>query len=165
MTTIVKTLLGPERLAKMIFFAGDMVKNKKPAPDVYLLAAETLKIKPNRCWVVEDSEIGLNAAKAASMRCLVTKSIYTANENFSSADVCIDNLDRGRDGAVTAVYLNYLAKGGFNKNMAESTNTNANMFASDAQSVGSMFAKIAAGSNKPRPILSENKIISRCRYY
>jgi len=148
-TTIVRTLLGKERLAKMQIFAGDMVKNKKPAPDVYLLAATTLKVDPTRCWVVEDSEIGLRAAKGANMRCVVTKSIYTANENFASAeataDVCIENLDRGRDGAVTCYFLNFLAKGGYKA--APSTSANANMFASDKQDVGSMFKKIADGKS------------------
>ena len=76
-TTIARKLLGEERLGKIKIFAGDVVKNKKPAPDVYLLAASTLNVAPSRCWVVEDSEIGLKAAKAAGMKCVVTKSIYT----------------------------------------------------------------------------------------
>lgn len=143
-TTIVRTLLGEERLAKMKIFAGDMVSRKKPAPDVYLLGASTLGVEPARCWVVEDSEIGLKAAKAAGMRCVVTKSIYTAQEDFANADVCIDNLDRGRDGAITAVYLNYLAKGGYKKPTAEETNANSNMFGAP-QDLGKMFRKIADG--------------------
>jgi len=108
-TTIVKTLLGPERLAKIPIFAGDMVKNKKPAPDVYLLAANTLKVSPANCWVVEDSDIGLRSAKSAGMKCVVTKSIYT-REEFASpavaalADYCIDDLDQG------AISIEKLAK-------------------------------------------------------
>jgi beta-phosphoglucomutase-like phosphatase (HAD superfamily) len=35
----------------MKIFAGDVVKKKKPAPDVYLLAAQELGIDPSRCWV------------------------------------------------------------------------------------------------------------------
>lgn len=141
-TTIVRTLLGEERLAQMKIFAGDMVSRKKPAPDVYLLGASTLGVEPSRCWVVEDSEIGLKAAKAAGMRCVVTKSIYTAQEDFAAADVCIDNLDRGRDGAITVIYLNYLAKGGFKP--PTDTNANSNMFGA-SQDLGKMFKKIADG--------------------
>lgn len=58
-STIVRTLLGPERAAKMRIFAGDMVAKKKPSPDIYLLAASTLNLTPSRCWVIEDSEIGM----------------------------------------------------------------------------------------------------------
>lgn len=145
-TTIVKTLLGPERLAKMQIFAGDMVKKKKPSPDIYLLASETLKVPPERCWVVEDSEIGLKAGKAAGMAVCVTKSIYTKNENFEGADLCIDNLDKGLDGVITAVYLNYQkkSKGGW-KAPPSSGNSFTDMFASDKQNLGTMAKKLLEG--------------------
>ncbi len=42
---------------------------KKPAPDIYLLAAKELRVRPERCVVVEDSRIGLGAARAAGMTC------------------------------------------------------------------------------------------------
>ncbi|NII10090.1 HAD-IA family hydrolase [Oleiagrimonas sp. C23AA] len=51
-------------------FAADMVQNPKPAPDVYLLAAETLGVAPERCLVVEDSATGARAALAAGMQVL-----------------------------------------------------------------------------------------------
>ena len=60
--------------SRFSFFCGDAVKNKKPAPDVYNLAAETLGLDKSRCVVVEDSGIGNQAAKAAGMTCLVTTS-------------------------------------------------------------------------------------------
>jgi len=43
-----------------------------------------------RCVVVEDSGIGLKAAKAAGMTCVVTKSSYTGAEDFSAADAVFD---------------------------------------------------------------------------
>jgi HAD superfamily hydrolase (TIGR01509 family) len=49
-------------------FSGSMVRNAKPAPDLFLYAAEHMKILPHRCLVIEDSEMGLQAAKAANMR-------------------------------------------------------------------------------------------------
>ena len=89
-TSIVKNLLGPEIFAKMPVFAGDVVKKKKPAPDIYLLAAETLGVDPARCVVIEDSEIGLAAGRAAGMRVIVTKSRYTQDESFEGADAVFD---------------------------------------------------------------------------
>ena len=53
---------------KIPIFAGDIVKKKKPNPDIYLLAVEELGLDPAKCVVIEDSEIGLGAAKAANMR-------------------------------------------------------------------------------------------------
>ena len=73
---IVDTML-PQYADRMPVFAGDIVPKKKPAPDVYLLAAKTLGVDPARCVVIEDTHIGLQAAKAAGMRCCVTKSIYS----------------------------------------------------------------------------------------
>lgn len=49
-------------------------------------------VRCGRTVVVEDSEIGLSAAKAAGMRCLVTKSSYTANEDFHNADRIVEEL-------------------------------------------------------------------------
>ena len=84
--TLVQTLMGDERYAKFEFFCGDAVARKKPAPDVYNLAAETMKLDKSACVVVEDSGIGLQSAKAAGMACIVTMSTYTSGEDFSAAD-------------------------------------------------------------------------------
>lgn len=48
-------------------FSADMVARPKPAPDVYLLAAQTLGASPARCLVIEDSATGASAALAAGM--------------------------------------------------------------------------------------------------
>ena len=47
--------------------SGIDVKHGKPAPDVFLLAAERINKSPEECVVVEDSENGVNAAVAAEM--------------------------------------------------------------------------------------------------
>lgn len=49
-------------------FSGDDVAATKPAPDLFLLAAERLGVAPERCRVVEDSPNGVRAALAAGMR-------------------------------------------------------------------------------------------------
>jgi HAD superfamily hydrolase (TIGR01509 family) len=48
-------------------FSGASVKNAKPAPDLFFHAAEKMRVKPQRCLVIEDSDMGLQAAKAAGM--------------------------------------------------------------------------------------------------
>ena len=48
-------------------YCADMVAKPKPAPDVYLLAADQLDVSPSCCLVVEDSVTGLRAARAARM--------------------------------------------------------------------------------------------------
>ena len=51
-----------------------------------------------RCVVIEDSQIGLRAAKAAGMTCIVTKSAYTQNEDFANADAVVDCIgDSGQE--------------------------------------------------------------------
>lgn len=47
---------------------GSQVERPKPAPDVYLRAAELLKIPPRNCIVFEDSPVGVAAAVTAGMR-------------------------------------------------------------------------------------------------
>lgn len=48
----------------------DDVGRGKPAPDLFLVAAERLGVKPGGCVVYEDSDEGLRAAKAAGMRAI-----------------------------------------------------------------------------------------------
>lgn len=49
-------------------YSADQVPNPKPAPDVYLKAAQTMGFLPQQCLVIEDSVTGVTAAKAAGMR-------------------------------------------------------------------------------------------------
>lgn len=46
---------------------GYSVKNTKPAPDLFLFAAKELGVKPEDCAVVEDAEVGIEAALAGNM--------------------------------------------------------------------------------------------------
>ncbi|HWK42851.1 MAG TPA: HAD-IA family hydrolase [Croceibacterium sp.] len=79
-------LFGPERKAAFEFVhAGDVVAKKKPAPDIYLLALETLGLPPGECMVIEDSRNGLLAARGAGLPTLVTTSTYTVEEDFTGA--------------------------------------------------------------------------------
>ena len=72
--------------------AGDVVKKKKPAPEIYLLALERTGLAPEECIVVEDSRNGVLAAKAAGLRSIATTNIYTENEDLSDADIVVTSL-------------------------------------------------------------------------
>jgi len=86
-------LFGAERKAKFDFVhAGDVVAKKKPAPDIYLLALETLGLPANECMVIEDSRNGLRAALGAGLPTLVTTSTYTVEEDFTGAAKVVPEL-------------------------------------------------------------------------
>ena len=92
-TNLVQTLMGTQRASKFNIYAGDMVQHKKPSPDIYLMAVNDMKLRKENCIVIEDSHIGLHAAMAAGINCLVTKSSYTANEDFTGAKCIVNELD------------------------------------------------------------------------
>lgn len=98
---LVQTLMGPERASKFQIFAGDMVERKKPAPDVYNMAVKEMGLDKSRCVIVEDSGIGLGAALAAGIACIVTKSSYTAEEDFAGANMIVEELGDDPSSGVT----------------------------------------------------------------
>ena len=72
-----------------LVLAGDVVSNKKPDPEIYNLALSKLGLKPDECFVVEDSKNGVKAAKAASLHCVVTTNSYTEKEDVSMGDIIV----------------------------------------------------------------------------
>lgn len=82
-----------ERLEIRRFFrdmiSGEEVAHGKPAPDIFLRAAEILGVTPERCMVIEDSRNGVRAAKSAGMRCIGHQNPGSGNQNLSEADVVI----------------------------------------------------------------------------
>ena len=71
--------------------SGDQVVNGKPAPDIFIKAAERMNLKPSDCLVVEDSINGILAAKAAGMRCVAVTNSFPGNK-LSNADLVVDSL-------------------------------------------------------------------------
>jgi HAD superfamily hydrolase (TIGR01509 family) len=67
----------------------DMVLNPKPAPDVYLEAAETLQVSPGSSVALEDSEPGCRAAKAAGMRAVAIPNQFSERQDLSVADLMV----------------------------------------------------------------------------
>jgi len=69
-------------------FSATQVKRGKPAPDLFLLAAESMGVPPGRCVVIEDSVAGVTAARAAGMAAL----------GFTGGSHCLDgHADKLRD--------------------------------------------------------------------
>jgi len=77
-----------ERFAGRIFSATE-VRNGKPAPDLFLYAAERMEVAPDRCAVVEDSQYGVRAARAAGMRVFAYASGFTDQRLLAGADTTI----------------------------------------------------------------------------
>jgi HAD superfamily hydrolase (TIGR01509 family) len=72
--------------------AGDMVSKKKPDPEIYLTAMNKAGLSPEECVVVEDSENGVTAGKAAGMHVVATTNFYTEKEDLSRADIVVSCL-------------------------------------------------------------------------
>jgi beta-phosphoglucomutase len=66
---------------------GGMVDNPKPAPDVFLLAAEKMQLEPSDCLVIEDSEEGLLAAQNAGMKAVA----FGTDKTLKPADLALKN--------------------------------------------------------------------------
>lgn len=94
----VSTLLdcAPEPELKSWFevvAAGDVVTRKKPAPDIYSLVLEKMRLGASDCIAVEDSDLGVASALAAGLGAvLVTLSPYTANQSFAGLPLAVDSL-------------------------------------------------------------------------
>jgi HAD superfamily hydrolase (TIGR01509 family) len=75
-----------------IVLAGDVVKNKKPDPEIYNLALSKLGLKPEEAMVVEDSKNGVKASKAAGIKTIVTTNGYTEKEDVEAGDIIVSCL-------------------------------------------------------------------------
>lgn len=100
---VLEHAVGDANAARFAVFAGDIVPAKKPDPAIYVLAVEKLGIAPADAIVVEDSRNGLLAAVGAGLRCVVTVSGYTAEEDMSEAVLVVTSLgDPGEPARVLA---------------------------------------------------------------
>jgi HAD superfamily hydrolase (TIGR01509 family) len=72
--------------------AGDMVANKKPAPDIYHYVLQSMGFSADQCIALEDSRNGLLAARAAGLETIVTINEYTQHEDMSGAALVVDQV-------------------------------------------------------------------------
>jgi beta-phosphoglucomutase-like phosphatase (HAD superfamily) len=100
---VLEHVVGSDTAAHFAVFAGDIVPAKKPDPAIYRLALEELAVAPADALVIEDSRNGLLAAVRAGLRCVVTVSGYTAEEDMSEALLVVSSLgDPGEPARVEA---------------------------------------------------------------
>lgn len=97
-TTLLGATLGTESIAWFdVIAAGDVVPNKKPAPDIYQYALDEMGLDAAECMALEDSENGLLSSMQAGLKTIVTINAYTRNDNFDGAAIVLDQL--GEPGA------------------------------------------------------------------
>ena len=72
--------------------SAEDVENPKPDPELYTTAIERLGVKADNAFAIEDSTVGLAAAKAAGLPCVVVPNPMTNGMDFSEADVLLNSL-------------------------------------------------------------------------
>jgi len=85
--------MGPGLIDKVSVVVGsEDGRAKKPAPDLYELALERLGVVAEHCVAIEDSDVGLQAARAAGLTTLVTVNSNTRTQVFDEAVLVVDSL-------------------------------------------------------------------------
>lgn len=74
----------------VIITAAEVI-NGKPAPDVFLIAAEKLNIKVDNCLVIEDAPVGITAARKAGMKVIALRTTH-CNVELLDADMVVQDL-------------------------------------------------------------------------
>ena len=89
-TADIKNNLEKTKLEKYIdeIASGAEVENGKPAPDVFLLAAERLDVDAKDCLILEDSKAGIKAGKASGAMVFMVPDMFTVDKE------CEDTADR-----------------------------------------------------------------------
>jgi HAD superfamily hydrolase (TIGR01509 family) len=85
--------------------SSEEVERGKPAPDVYLEAAQRLSVEPARCAAVEDSASGIRSAHAAGMRVVAipNAAFPPPREALALADIVLDSIAKlGPDSVIEA---------------------------------------------------------------
>lgn len=77
-----------------VIACGDQVAAKKPAPDIYLAVLDALQLRADEVIAIEDSGPGLASAVAAGLWTLVTPNVWTADSDFSAADLVLPRVPR-----------------------------------------------------------------------
>lgn len=72
-----------------MFISGQEVRNGKPAPDIFLLAAERLGVPPEECYVFEDSRNGIEAGWRAGCRSVMVPDLVQPTDETRRMSFCI----------------------------------------------------------------------------
>jgi len=71
---------------------GDQVTHKKPHPEIYFAAQHALGMSADRCVVIEDAVTGIDAAKAAGLKCIGVTTSFRRDELYK-ADIVVGSLE------------------------------------------------------------------------
>jgi len=72
--------------------SGEDVQHSKPAPDIFLLAAEKLGVPPRNCLVIEDSRHGIQAALGAGMQVIAYRNPSSGYQDVTGAQYTVESL-------------------------------------------------------------------------
>lgn len=86
------------------YVSGAMVAHPKPAPDIFLEAANRLGVEPSECIVIEDSFHGVTAAKAAGMTCIGFINPNSGMQDLTKADILVEGFDEIDFAFINKVY-------------------------------------------------------------
>jgi beta-phosphoglucomutase family hydrolase len=82
---------------------GMEVKEGKPSPQIFRLAAKRLKVKPENCAVIEDAVAGVAAAKRAGMKCIAVTNSHP-KISLKKADLILESLEKVSINALQKLY-------------------------------------------------------------
>ncbi len=94
---IVLRKLGLGRAFEAMVSGEDEIEHGKPAPDIFLAAAQRIGVAPEDCLVLEDAKNGVEAAKAAGMSCIGVHNSFAyerlgIRQDLSAADIEVQSL-------------------------------------------------------------------------
>lgn len=92
-TALLTHTLGAESIDWFeVIAAGDIVPEKKPAPDIYDYAMKEMGLTAEQCIAFEDSENGIKSTKGADLCTIITINDYTRDHDFSGASIVLDQM-------------------------------------------------------------------------
>lgn len=90
---LLENTIGREALAWFdVIGAGDVVKAKKPASDIYEYALQQLQLESGECVALEDSENGIKASAGAGLTTVITTNAFTEGHDFTGAALVVDHM-------------------------------------------------------------------------
>ncbi|MEB3231489.1 MAG: HAD family hydrolase [Leptolyngbyaceae bacterium] len=90
---LLQATLGPDSVRWFdVIAGGDIVPQKKPAPDIYRYVLRQMWLNPEECLVFEDSAHGLSAATNAELKTVITTHDYSRSDDFSPAALVLNHL-------------------------------------------------------------------------
>ncbi|PIE51788.1 phosphatase [Candidatus Fermentibacteria bacterium] len=86
-SSLVRAIASTEMKTLPPVVGGEGLRSK-PAPDIFLRAAEVLEVKPEKCLVIEDALKGVKAAQSAGMPVILVRNGY--NDKFESSGISME---------------------------------------------------------------------------